>query len=103
MRAARMAALALALVAVLCAGLWLGGHPAKLPQPLRDAFVGGNGGLNVEATEAIEDNYFREVSPEELTNSSLQGMVRGLRKRYEDRLSEYFSPEQLAHFNEQLS
>ena len=47
MRPARLAALALALVAILCAGLWLGGHPAKLPQPLRDVFVGGNGGLNV--------------------------------------------------------
>ena len=60
---------------------------------MRDAFVGGNAGLNVEATEAIEDNYYREVSPEELTNASLQGMVRGLRLRYDDRFSEYFSPE----------
>ena len=63
------------LLAVLAAGLWLGGHPAKLPPFIRDAFVGGNAGLNVEATEAIEENYFREVSPDELTNSSLQGMV----------------------------
>jgi carboxyl-terminal processing protease len=103
MRAGRFAALGLVLIAVLCAGLWLGGHPSKLPEPVRDAFVGGNSGLNVEATGAIEENYFREVSPQELTNSSLQGMVRGLRKRYDDRFSEYFSPEVLAHFNEQLS
>lgn len=99
----RLLALALALVAVLCAGLWLGGHPSKLPEPVRDVFVGGNGGLNVEATEAIEDNYYREVAPEQLANDSLQGMVRGLRKRFDDRFSEYFSPELLAHFNEQLS
>jgi len=72
------------LLLMLCAGLWLGGHPAHLPPFLRGALVGGNAGLNVEATEAIEENYFREVSPDELTNSSLQGMVRGLRKRYED-------------------
>ena len=32
-----------ALLAVLAAGLWLGGHPAKLPGPLRDVFVDGNG------------------------------------------------------------
>src|SRR4051812_5487381 len=83
--------------------MWLGGHPAKLPSFLSDAFVDGNAGLNVEATEAIEENYFREVSPEELTNSSLQGMVRGLRKRHHDRFSDYFSPESLAKFNEEIS
>ncbi len=93
----------LALLATLCAGLWLGGHPSSLPAGLRDAFVGGNAGLNVEATEAIEDNYYRDVSPDELTNSSLQGMVRGLRQRYDDRFSEYFSPETLERFNEAIS
>ena len=73
------------------------------PAFVRDVFVGGNAGLNVEATEAIEDNYFREVSPDELTNSSLQGMVRGLRKRYDDRFSDYFSPERWRSFNEEIS
>ena len=53
-------AFAAALVVVLCVGLWLGGHPAKLPAFLRDAFVDDSAGLNVEATEAIEDNYFRD-------------------------------------------
>ncbi len=103
MRAGRVAALALAALAVLAAGLWLGGHPAKLPAPVRDVFVGGHAGLNVEATEAIEDNYFREVSPDELTNSSLQGMVRGLRRRFDDRFSDYFSPEHLRSFDEEIA
>ena len=103
MRAGRVGATLVALVIVLCAGIWLGGHPRHLPPFARDAFVGGDAGLNVEATEAIEDNYYREVSAEELTNASLQGMVRGLRKRYHDRFSEYFSAETLAHFNEAIS
>src|SRR4051794_21699711 len=85
-------------LAVLAGGIWLGGHPSKLPPFMRDAFVGGHAGLNVEATEAIEDNYFRAVSPDQLTNSSLQGMVRGLRLRYHDRFSDYFSPRSLARF-----
>jgi carboxyl-terminal processing protease len=89
--------------AILCAGIWLGGHPENLPPFVRDAFVGGHAGLNVEATEAIEDNYFREVSPDELTNSSLQGMVRGLRRRHDDRFSAYFSPEILERFKEEIS
>jgi carboxyl-terminal processing protease len=91
-----------ALVALLCAGLWLGGHPAKLPSFLRDAFVAEPGGLTAEAAEVIEDNYFRAVGTEELSNASLQGIVRELRKRHQDRFSEYFSPESLESFNQQI-
>ena len=48
-------AFATALLACLAIGLWYGGHPGKLPSFLRDAFVGGEAGLTVEATEEIED------------------------------------------------
>jgi carboxyl-terminal processing protease len=95
-------AYAVALVAFLCAGLWLGGHPSKLPEFLRQPFVGSASGLNVEATEVIEDNYYRPVGTTELSNSSLQGMVRELRKRHHDRFSEYFSPESLEGFNQEI-
>jgi carboxyl-terminal processing protease len=101
--AGRIAALAAAFVVVLCAGIWLGGHPAKLPEFLRDHLVDGSAGLNVEATELIEDNYFRSVPEHELTDASLQGMVRELRRRHHDRFSEYFSPQALARFDEQIA
>ena len=97
-----MVAFAAALLAVLAGGIWLGGHPAHLPPPLREAFVDESGGLTAEATELIEDNYFREVSEPDLIDSSLSGMARGLRRRYHDRFSEYFSPEVLARFNEAI-
>lgn len=102
MRARGAVAFATALVAVLLAGIWLGGHPSQLPSFLRDAFVAEPGGLTAEAAEAIEQNYFRPVGETELGNSSLQGMVRELRRRHRDRFSEYFSPEQLTIFNEQI-
>jgi carboxyl-terminal processing protease len=102
-RPVRIAALAAALLAVLAAGLWLGGHPAHLPAPLRDVFVDESAGLTAEATELIEDNYYRSVGPTELTNSSLQGMVRELRRHHHDRFSDYFSPEALASFDEQIA
>lgn len=95
-------AFAVALVAMLAAGLWLGGHPRSLPDPVRDWFVEEPAGLTAEAAEAIQDNYFRSVGDQELGNASLQGMVRELRKRHEDRFTEYFSPEALAAFNEQI-
>jgi len=95
-------AFAVALLALLCAGLWLGGHPSVLPGFARDAFVEEPGGLSAEAAELIKDNYFRPVGSEELGNASLQGMVRELRKRHGDRFSEYFSPESLELFNQQI-
>jgi carboxyl-terminal processing protease len=102
MSVARAVGFAVALLAVLAAGLWLGGHPAKVPEPLRDAFVDDSAGLTAEATELIEDNYYRQVSHGELIDSSLQGMVRGLRRRYRDRFTEYFPPSVLARFNEEI-
>jgi carboxyl-terminal processing protease len=96
-------AFAVALAAFLVAGLYLGGHPRDLPEPLREVFVDETGGLTAEAAEAIEDSYYRSVGGHELSNGSLQGMVKQLRKsNEEDHYSEYFSPEALASFNQQI-
>jgi carboxyl-terminal processing protease len=95
-------AYAVALAAFLCAGLWLGGHPAKLPEFIRDPFVGSPAGLTAEAAELLEDNYYRPVGSTELSNASLQGLVRALRQRHGDRFTEYFSPESLESFNQAI-
>ena len=95
-------AFGVALVALLCAGLWLGGHPSYLPDLARDTFVEEPGGLSGEAAEILERNYWRKTGPIELGNASLQGMVRELRRRHHDRFTEYFSPENLESFNQQI-
>jgi carboxyl-terminal processing protease len=95
-------AYAVSLIAVLLVGLWLGGHPAKLPEFLRDRIADSPGSLSGEAAELIEDNYYRPVGGTELGNASLQGMVRELRKRHGDRFTEYFSPENLESFNQAI-
>lgn len=92
-----------ALLAFLAAGLYLGGHPGSLPEPLREAFVAEPGGLSTEAAEVLEDSYYRPVGNKELSNASLQGMVRELRRRNkEDHYTEYFSPEALEAFNQSI-
>jgi carboxyl-terminal processing protease len=101
-RARGAVAFAAALIAFGVAGLWLGGHPAQLPGFVRDTFVSEPASLTAEAAEVIEDSYFRPVGETELGNGSLQGMVRELRRRHQDRFTEYFSPEALASFNEQI-
>lgn len=102
MRARGAVAFGVALVVALGVGLWFGGHPARLPDFLRERFVAEPAGLTGEAAEVIQDNYWRPVGDTELENSSLQGMVRELRRRHHDRFSDYFSPESLASFNEQI-
>ena len=102
MRLRGAVAFAVALVALLCAGLWLGGHPGVLPGFARDTFVEEPGGLSGEAAEILEHNYWRKTGQIELGNASLQGMVRALRRRHHDRFTEYFSPENLESFNQQI-
>ena len=51
-----------------------------------------------EALETVEDNYFEEVDARRLEDSSIDGMVRDLRKRYDDRFSHYFTEDQLEEF-----
>jgi carboxyl-terminal processing protease len=100
---AARAAIVAALLVVLCAGLWLGGHPANLPEPLRDVFVDDAASLSAEATEVIEENYFRPTDGDRLSDSSIDGMVRALRRRYQDRFSHYFDPRDLERFRESIS
>jgi carboxyl-terminal processing protease len=52
----------------------------------------------VEALETVEGNYFEAVDPDRLEDSSIQGMVRELRRRYDDRFSHYFTQDQLEDF-----
>jgi carboxyl-terminal processing protease len=95
-------AFGVALIAVLVIGVWLGGHPSKLPGFAQEAFTEEPTSLVAEGAEIIKDNYFRNVGNTELGNASLQGMVRELRKRHKDRFSDYFSPESLEGFNQQI-
>jgi carboxyl-terminal processing protease len=95
-------AFGVALIAFLVLGVWLGGHPSKLPGFAREALTEEPTSLVAEASEIIKDNYFRKVGSTELGNASLQGMVRELRKRHKDRFSDYFSPESLEGFNQQI-
>ena len=97
------AAVAAALIAALCAGLYLGGHPGSLPGALRDVFVDDAASLNAEALEVIEDNYFREAESGRLADASVDGMVRALRRRFQDRFSHYFDPEDLKRFEESIT
>jgi carboxyl-terminal processing protease len=51
-----------------------------------------------DARQVIEANYFQPVDPSRLDDASVQGMLRDLKRHYDDRFSHYFTPEQLRDF-----
>ena len=71
-----------ALVATLCLGIYLGGHPADLPGFLQDAFVEDSATLNSEAVNVIEDNFIDKVPNHQLENASLAARLGGEARRY---------------------
>jgi carboxyl-terminal processing protease len=88
-----------AVLASLALGLYLGGHPSDLPEPLRDVFVDENTSVQAEATDYIQDNYYRSVTDLRLRDASLRGMVRSLNSRF----SYYFTPRENALFRQATS
>jgi carboxyl-terminal processing protease len=81
----------------LAMGIYLGGHPSTLPDPVRDIFVqDSDGELYDEAIDTIERDYYRKVNREDLLNQSLDHAVRSL----DDRFSNYFAPSDYADFQQ---
>jgi carboxyl-terminal processing protease len=90
---------ALVAVAMLCVGLYLGGHPADLPEPVREVFVDDSTSLQAEARDTIQDNFTKAVSDKQLDDASVRGMVRSLRSRF----SHYFTKRENELFRESTS
>jgi carboxyl-terminal processing protease len=75
---------------MLALGIWLGGHPDRLPDPIRDALVSDQKAqLFDEALDDVATKYYREVPESQLTDDAIAGMVAKLKDRY----SHYFTPE----------
>ncbi|MBN8865967.1 MAG: S41 family peptidase [Solirubrobacterales bacterium] len=94
-----------AVIAGMLLGMWAGGHPDNLPSSLREIFVADDGqtqSVSDQAAGLIRDKYFRVTDPDQVQDSSIDGMVRKLRRQYHDRFSHYFNPEQNAQLSESL-
>jgi carboxyl-terminal processing protease len=92
--------LAALLPTMLALGIWLGGHPRWLPDPIADALLGDNGSRIVsEGLDVIKDHYYRPVPDSALSNSALDGAVKDLH----DRFSAYLAPDAYGHFRDSLN
>ena len=66
----RLAVVLAVLVPVLfVAGIWLGGHPSSLPEPLRDALVDDQTATLNEGLDVIEQDYYRKVDRDTLVTT----------------------------------
>ena len=71
-------------LALLIAGLWLGGHPEDLPGFARTLFVADHETRVIdEAIDRIAHDYSRPVSKKHLADASLAGVVASLGARLE--------------------
>jgi carboxyl-terminal processing protease len=101
-RSRRLSPVPLVLVALLALalGIWLGGHPSKLPAFVRNALVPDKQGrLYQEAVSTIQRDYYRKVDPNQLLDTSLGAAVASLH----DQFSRYLSPAGYAGFSEENS
>ena len=84
---------------VLVLGIWLGGHPRWLLDPIADALVGSEDRrVTVEALDTIHDRYYRDVPRGELSDAAIAGAVTDL----DDRFSAYLSPTDYRVFRQTL-
>src|SRR5919204_3415634 len=82
---------------LLVAGIWLGGHPDRLPGFARDTLVADSQGrLYQEAVDTIERDYYRPVDRKKLLDTSVGAAVTSL----DDQFSHYFSPRDYATFED---
>jgi carboxyl-terminal processing protease len=94
-----------AVVAFLCAvvalfvGIWLGGHPESLPDPIRDTFVDEDRAVRAEVVDEIKDNFYKPVNEDKLDDASLKGIVNAL----DDQYSHYLTPDEARQFQESVS
>jgi carboxyl-terminal processing protease len=87
------------MVLALGVGIFLGGHPETLPEPVRDTLVDEDRALRAEVIDTIEDNFYKQVDESKLDDASLKGIVESL----EDPYSHYFTPEEAKDFQESVS
>jgi len=93
----RLVVLVLLVPLLLGAGIWLGGHPETLPDPVRDTLVDdGDAQVYEQAVDILERDYYREVDRDALLNRSLESAVGSL----DDRFSHYFAPRDYDDFQE---
>ncbi|MBO9531556.1 MAG: S41 family peptidase [Solirubrobacteraceae bacterium] len=92
----RLLAPVICLILALAAGIWLGGHPDRLPGPVRDALIQKDLAIVGEGLGVLDRRYYREPDQRAVADAALKSAVESLGDQY----SAYLSPKDLIRFNE---
>ncbi|MBI5310942.1 MAG: S41 family peptidase [Actinobacteria bacterium] len=97
----RVTIVILALVAALAAGVYVGANPnTPVVGVLKDVIAPDKTEISSEqAKQLIENEFYRKVDGEKLTDGELSGMVKSLKDPY----SHYFNPDQNKAFAQSIS
>jgi carboxyl-terminal processing protease len=87
----------------LVIGLYLGGHPDKLPGSIRDVFVDDQIDLTSEVLDRVHDDYWKATTSTENANGSARGIIDNLKKTYKDKFSDFYDKKQFGEFNDATS
>ena len=81
--------LALSLPFVLALGIWLGGHPRWLLDPIANVLVGHEDRrITNDALDIVQDKYYRKVPRGQLSDAAIAGAVANLKDPFSRYLSE---------------
>jgi carboxyl-terminal processing protease len=91
----------LALVAALCVGIFIGAYPnTPVIGGLKDVVAPDRGTIPENQVQTlIENEYYRKIPEQTITNGSIGGMVKSLK----DPFSHYFDPQQNKEFEAAIS
>lgn len=97
----RVTIVILAVIAALAAGVYIGANPnTPVVGGLKDVVAPDRAEISTEqAKELIENEFYRKVGDEKLTDGELSGMIKALKDPY----SHYFNPEQNKAFTQSIS
>lgn len=78
----------LALVLALFLGVFIGGHPTLMPNPIREVFVDKDFSLQAEVLATIKSHYYKDIDTKKLSDTAASDTVDALN----DRFSGYLDP-----------
>lgn len=84
------------LVLALAAGIWWGGHPDRLPKPVRDALVQKDVAIVGEGLGMLQEHYYRAPDQRKVADAALKAAVDSL----DDQYSAYIAPRDVDAFRE---
>jgi carboxyl-terminal processing protease len=89
---------ALSVAVAFLVGIVAGGQVDWIRDQVDDVLGNSSQDATSQAIDVIDRDYFHEVDRDQLESNSIRSIVDDIKKRYHDRFSHYFSPDEFQRF-----